>query len=139
MAELLTHGGLPASGAKHWCEQTYQALGQALYELFSSVPAVRSDGYNRFYRLKREFMPDEWDEYLGRLEKHRSSLGAKPIMVILEEVRSQLVRDGHPSPSSAAEPGPVKLPESATPAAPAPEKSKSSVKPVFEAEQLSLF
>ncbi len=139
MSAEFTHGGIPAAEASHWDEYTYQLLGKAIEGILSHAPDLRRKGYSAFRALKREFMVEEWDEYLNRLDNYRRSRGAKPILAIIEEIGSELIKNGTPSPNPVSEPVPVLPPKMVAPALPSPVKPELPKQPIIEAEQLSLF
>ena len=129
-----TLGGIPGDEAWHWNEKTYQMLGAAYWKLISSDPKVRRDGIGDFYHLSRQFMCDEWNDYLQKWEDLRRENGAEP----LDDILTRVGREGIELESHYVEPTSAdkKLPKHADLQS---ETIENAVNESWECEQTSLF
>jgi len=94
--EVLTFGGLPVSNALHWDSSTHKALGSIVYKIISGLPKLRFEGWNDYFHMKRHFVLEEWDNYIGQLESHRQNLGHRSIADIIEEIGKEVVKYNKP-------------------------------------------
>lgn len=91
----VTHNNHPAEKAKHWNEETKQLLGTAIYYLCQCKPEDWRRGWSIYYdELYNWFFPDEWNEYIGKLDEYRKSLGYGPVKELLEDIGIRMEKAG---------------------------------------------
>ena len=127
---MLTLGGLDYDTRAEWTEDTYHELGDCIVAMSSNNPTRKLDGYTRFFELKRQFIKDDWEFYIKKLDTHREYMGFPPTWKLIEWIQQELITEKHTLITPPIKPGPVcvTLP-------------KLSVDPVIEPEtvQLDLF
>ncbi len=134
-----THGGYPASQAYHWNTENHQKLGDILYRLLCGNREKRYQARQDFFRMKRHFMLDEWDEYIDKVDRLRASKGVKTLTQYIDESSGELFHPDRFNP----EPEEFILPEQKVFLAPtlavAQPQQRIDVSTSEEAVQLSLF
>lgn len=98
-----TFGGLPAEEASRWCKDTYQQLGKIIWSLQSGNETDRVWGRRHYHYLKREFMRDEWDAYIARINTEcRLPRGMKTIEELVGDAEGppwSMPREYEPAPA----------------------------------------
>lgn len=84
-----TWSGQPESAAWHWTDENRKKLGNVIYLLKSGGAKGREQAYQGFIELKRNFIEEEFDEYLNRLDDLRDSMGEPPLRKIMDEIRGE--------------------------------------------------
>jgi hypothetical protein len=83
---MRTWSGQDEKDAWHWCHETNQKLGNVIYLIATGTAANRTKAYDEFIDLKRWFLVEEFDACIENLDTYRKSRGAKPLLVMIEEI-----------------------------------------------------
>lgn len=137
----LTHGGFYASEAHHWNQENHQKLGDILYRLLCGNPQKRHQARIDFFRMKRHFMLDEWDEYIDKVDRHREQCGVKTLTQFIDDSSGEMFdREFNPDPEDFHLPDQSSLLSgNYTPQHQQPAKKEPEPTAPYSGEQLSLF
>jgi len=90
----LTIGGSPETAAETWNDRTYQEFGEIIYKLTRGDRYSRHSGYTRFYEFRNKFVSEVFDNYMDSLEVFRKEKNIKSILEILDEIKTDMVKNG---------------------------------------------
>lgn len=82
-----TWSGQPESSAWHWTPENCQKLGCVVLLLKCGGAANREQAYQNFIEIKRNFIEEEFNDYLNRLEDFQVSMGGEPLRKTIEEIQ----------------------------------------------------